>query len=686
MPQFDFTSKQLDWSEQAYLELEDELFHYVHQSRYDPLSRNDACKKYPGLKELLLMRDPAYIGFTAKFLLGVELLPIQMAVQEVLWNYSFPMMIASRGFAKSFGMAVQNLLRCVLFPGTRVVICGAGFRQSQVVFNYMMTIYNNAHILKSILGNTGKARQRVSQWEFELGESIAIAIPIGQGDGVRGLRANVLQADEFNSIPIHVFERAISGFTIVSQDPIDKVKRAAQREYLMEKGSWTEKDEEEYSGANRGNQVVLAGTVSSKHGHFYDYYKQYKAIILSRGDKSKLEGIVDDEKLESGINWKDYCILRVPYDMVPSQFLDPKMIARAKATMHSAVFNSEYGACFYDDTDGFFKESIIRRATAEEVDPVMINGQPIWFDALIRGDNNGKYVIGIDPAASRDNFAIVIIELKEDHSRIVYCWTVTEKIYRTLVDKGLTTEKDYYSFCCRKIRDLMRVFPTVRIGIDSQGGGNTIKNLLSNPDYIEEGEQPIWEIVEEGKEKPSDREKGLHILELIQFANLKWSTDANHDLRADIENLDLLFPQFNPVLLGMGAEQDYERKSSLGKDAEFISSDSLENCMTEIEELKKELINIIVVQRPTHEKFDVPQQKGLEGQPSYKLKKDRYSALLIANSIARKIARASTPPAYLPHGGLAGTIMRKADKNDELYTGAPAWWSVQAGMLKGISR
>lgn len=669
--------------ELAWLELEEELFEYVHKSKYHPLERPDVFKENPGLKEIFLMRDPRYIGFTAKFLLGIQLFPIQMAIQEVLWNYSFPMLIASRGFAKSFGMAVAGLIKCVLFPGTQIVIAGSTFRQSKVVFDYMMRVASKAHILNDIFKSKIYYRCGTDMWTYHIGESVVHAIPVGDGSRVRGLRANTIYVDEFGSLPPHVFETAIAGFSIVSKDPIEKAKETYKRDYKIEKGTWTKDDELEYLGIMKGNQIVLAGTVSSKHSHFYDYWKRYKAIIHSRGEVDKLKGIIDDEKLSHGLDWRDYCILRIPHEMAPKTFLDPKMIARAKATMHSAIFNSEFGACFYEDTDGFFKESLIRRATASENRPVVINGIPIWFDPVIKGNPSLKYVYGIDPAATRDNFAIVIIELHPNHSRIVYCWSSNEKDYNKRLKNGLTTEHDYYSFCCRKIRDLMKVFPCVRIGIDSQGGGNTIKNLLMNPDHIQPGEQPIYEIIEEDKEKPTDDLKGLHILQLVQFVSIKWATDANNDLRADLENKDLLFPQFNPVLLGTSIEEDNVRRNSAGDDFDFLF-DALEDCLLEVEELKKELVNIVVIQKPTHEKFDMPEQRTHDGQKS-NMKKDRYSALLIANSIARVVARASAPPDYQVCGGVIGQIHRKTNPTDKLYD-APCWWNVEAGILKGVRR
>ena len=52
------------------------------------------------------MRDPEYFHWTVKTLMGIDLLPVQTCVLRELWRRPFPMYIASRGFGKSFLLAV----------------------------------------------------------------------------------------------------------------------------------------------------------------------------------------------------------------------------------------------------------------------------------------------------------------------------------------------------------------------------------------------------------------------------------------------------------------------------------------------------------------------------------------------------------------------------------------------------
>ena len=100
-------------------------------------------------------------------------------------------------------------------------------------------------------------------------------------------------------------------------------------------------------------------------------------------------------------------------------------------------------------------------------------------------------IYGIDPASEKDNFSIIILELHEDHSRIVYSWTTNRSNFKERQKTGLVNEHDFYGFCARKIRNLMKTFPPKIIGMDAQGGGVAIEEALHDPRNLESGEHLI---------------------------------------------------------------------------------------------------------------------------------------------------------------------------------------------------
>jgi hypothetical protein len=619
-----------------------------------------------------LMRDPANFSTTVKLLMDIELHPIQIAIIQEFWDRPFPMFIASRGFGKSFLLALYCTLKCIFVPGTKIVVVGAAFRQSKVVFEYMENIWRKSSIMRTIFnGNDDGPRRDVDRCTMRYGDSWTIAIPLGDGSKIRGLRAHIIIADEFASISPEVYETVVSGFAAVSADPIGNVKAEAKKDLMKELGIWSEELEDlQY---RRSNQAIVAGTADYSFKHFASYWERYKAIIHSRGDDRVLADLFKGE-VPLNFNWKDYSIVRMPYELIPKGFMDDRQVARAKATIHSGIYNMEYAACFTKDSSGFFRRSLIESCVSDVKNPIIINNQPIIFDAKVVGDPNRKYIYGIDPASEQDNFSIIILEIHPNHTRIVYCWTTNRANFKQRQQTGLINENDFYGFCARKIRNLMKVFPCERIGLDAQGGGVAIEEALHDTTKINTDELPIWPVVNEAKDKDTDNKPGLHILELVQFARAEWTSHANHGLRKDFEDKVLLFPTFDNLTLGLALAN--ESKDILSTNLDPIY-DTVSECVLELEELKNELTTIVMTQTSNssgaRERWDTPEIKGSNGRRG-RLRKDRYSALVIANTLARSLSRADAPITYDVIGSTKNSSL---SKETTLYRG-PSWFTEAA--------
>ena len=636
------------------------------------IHRSEKDIENPDQHLLKLIKQPDNFSITAKLLMDIELHPIQLAILQEFWDRPFPMFVASRGFGKSFLLALYCTLKCIFVPGTKIVVVGAAFRQSKVIFEYMENIWRKSSIIRSIFnGNDDGPRRDVDRCTMRYGDSWTIAIPLGDGSKIRGLRAHIIIADEFASISPEVYETVVSGFAAVSADPIGNVKAEAKKDLMKELGIWS--DEMETLQYRRSNQAIIAGTADYSFKHFASYWERYKSIIHSRGDKKRLSDIFKGEVPEN-FNWKDYSIVRMPYELIPKGFMDDRQVARAKATIHSGIYNMEYAACFTKDSSGFFRRSLIESCVANTKNPITINNQNIVFDAKVAGYPAYKYVYGIDPASEQDNFSIIILELHPNHNRIVYGWTTNRSNFKQRQQTGLVNENDFYGFCARKIRNLMKVFPCERIGIDAQGGGVAIEEALHDSTKINPDELPIWPVIDSNKSKDTDGKQGLHILELIQFARAEWTSHANHGLRKDFEDKVLLFPSFDNLTLGLALMN--ESKDILSTELDPIY-DTLSECILELEELKNELTTIVMTQTSNssgaRERWDTPEVKGSNGKRG-RLRKDRYSALLIANTIARSISRADAPIAYDVIGSTRDSTLSK-DKT--LYRG-PSWFTQNA--------
>ncbi len=308
------------------------------------LTRKEEFEDNPYLDILDLLRQPENFYLTCKYLFNIDIHPFQLVVLQELWNRKFPMFIASRGSSKTFSLALYCLLRALFHQPCKIILTGSGFRQAKLLFDYMEVIWNKSPILRNIVGEDQRQgpRRDIDRCTFFIGQSEVIAIPTGSGEKIRGLRANYIIVDEFSSINREIFETVIRGFAAVSATPVDNVKKAAGIQILKSLGMYTaEMEEDDYT---LGNQIVIAGTAYYSFNHFYTYWKKYKDIIESGGNRDKLEEIFQGEVPED-FNWRDYSIIRLPYDYLPKGFMDDVQVAQAKALSHSAIYLMEYGAC-----------------------------------------------------------------------------------------------------------------------------------------------------------------------------------------------------------------------------------------------------------------------------------------------------------------------------------------------------
>jgi len=647
---------------EAWLGLED-----IGDNIFNPMSVLKSMDGDYHLRLSYLMVKPEYFSFLCKHILNIQILPSQALMLCEMWNRKFPMLIASRGFGKSFMLSLYALLRALLLPSRKVVVVGAAFRQSKVLFEYMETIWRNAPILRDICSNTSGPRRDVDRCVMRINDSTVTCLPLGDGQKIRGQRANDIISDEFASIPRDIFENVVAGFAAVSADPIDNVKRLAAEKKAKQLGVQLEEKQENKEIKVRDNQIILSGTAYYDFNHFATYWKKWRQIIKSRGKEERLREVFGGEDVPKDFDWTQYSIIRIPYELLPEGFMDAAQVARSKATVHAGIYQMEFGACFTRDSQGFFKRSLIESCVISNDNTIKDSqGNEIHFEAKLIGDPTKRYVFGVDPASEVDNFSIVVLEIAPDHRKIVHCWTTNRSEHKAKVKKGYASETDYYAYCARKIRELMRRFPCVHIAMDAQGGGIAVMESLHDKDKIMEGEAAIWPVIDDDKPKDTDDEKGLHILEMCQFAKYDWLAEANHGLRKDFEDKSIIFPFFDPVTLGISAAEDGL------KDRVF---DTLENCVLDIEELKDELAMIQMTQTPSgRDKWDTPEVVVGAGKKS-KMRKDRYSALIMANMAARIMSRTPTPQEYKFYGGFASLDDDyKKNSKGEPYSG-PNWFT-----------
>ena len=628
---------------------------------FNPMQFVVSDEKEFNIRLAWLMTQPDYLPFISRHVLNTQLLPSQSLILRELWERKFPMLVATRGAGKSFILSLYSILRALILPKRKIVIVGAAFRQSKVLFEYMETLWNNSPMLRDICSGDSGPRRDTDRCILKLNDSTITCLPLGDGQKIRGQRANDIICDEFASVPREIFENVVAGFAAVSANPVENVKRLAAEKKALELGVTLEKPME----IKKDNQIILSGTAYYDFNHFATYWKKWKSIIKSKGDLNRLREVFGEDPPEN-FDWTQYSVIRIPYELLPKGFMDADQVARSKATVHTGIYQMEYGACFTRDSQGFFKRSLVESCVASLRNNIIDNNNNIiCFNAALMGNKDKKYIFGVDPASEVDNFSIVILELDNNHRKIVHCWTTTRSEHKEKVKKGYVSETDFYSYCSRKIRDLMKLFPCIHISIDAQGGGVAVMEALHDKDKLQSGELLIWPTIEDDKAKDTDDQRGLHILEMCQFARHEWLAEANHGMRKDFEDKVLLFPDFDAISIAVSESEDISKHRMF---------DTLEECVMEIEELKDELSMIQMTQTSNgRDRWDTPEVLVGTGKKN-KIRKDRYSALLMANMAARKLQRMPTVAEYNFYGGFANGDYSKKQLEEEYYSG-PSWFT-----------
>lgn len=516
----------------------------------------------------------------------LQLAPFQSVILETLWDKTFPILLMTRGGGKTFMLAVYAALRAMLTPGSKIVIVAASFRQSKLVFEYVEQLYNYSPLFRACCPR-GPEKPSDSR-KLTVGFSTIQALPLGNGEKIRGIRATHILCDEFASIPPEIFQVVVRGFAAVAANPIEAAQKTYEEDKAIREGIMKAKDR----SVVQGNQIVYCGTANFQFNHFYKLYIAHKYLIerkiigTARGVEKDLELNEDESYFQGDLDYRDYAIIQIPYQGLPRSFMDEKQIAQARLTMPKALYQMEYECIFPTDSDGFFRRSTINAATPKP-----------GFAIEIRGTPGFEYVMGVDPARKTDNFSISVVKLMKDGTyRNVYCESMNGKRWPEAT---------------RKVRNILNRFNIVHMAIDAGGGGTTVEDLLQDPSFAEPGEPLIWRFDDD----EAIRYEGRHILEMVNFTP-SWIGEANYDLAADIEHHRMLFPNRTSTAL--------------------LDSDH-EDVWNEIDEQINEMCMIVVTATKTGvQHFDTPEMPGSQqGTLKTYQRKDRYSAILLAAHAAR---------------------------------------------------
>lgn len=148
--------------------------------------------------------------------LNLNLHLFQKMMIYLMFHTNLWTLVAARGLGKSFLVAVFAIIRCILYPGTMIVVASGTKGQAKLIVTQkiekeLMQHPNIAREIKEI--KTGNNDVRVV---FQNGSTIEA---VTSSDNSRGYRAHILILDEFRLIKKSIYDKVLRPFLNIQRKP-----------------------------------------------------------------------------------------------------------------------------------------------------------------------------------------------------------------------------------------------------------------------------------------------------------------------------------------------------------------------------------------------------------------------------------------------------------------------------------
>jgi hypothetical protein len=549
-------------------------------------------------------------SFACELFTGVKLFPFQHMAIKAMMESDYFLGIWSRGMSKSFSTGVFALLDAMLHQGVQIGILSKSFRQSKMIFKKIEDIAKSPKATFFSQCITRVSRMN-DEWVMEIGQSSIRALPLGDGEKLRGFRFQRMIIDELLLMPEKIYNEVIMPFLSVVDNPTERQEVYDLETQLIEKGKMKEEDRRQWPN----NKIIGLSSASYKFEYLYKLYQQYENLILN-------------ENKQDGAH---RTIMHFSYDCAPEQLYDQNLIKQSRATMSDSQFEREFGAIFTDDSSGYFKVSKMAECTLPDGE-----GQSVE----VIGNPKDEYILAFDPSwsesESSDDFAMLLIKLNRDLRKgtVVHSYA--------LAGANLKTHIRYMAY-------LLTHFNIVAV-VGDYNGGVQFMNSCNESEVFKNLNLKLG-TMEAELDKAPDYEKNLRKLKnqynkstknfvFLRKPSSPWIRAANESLQASFDRKKIFFAG-----AAMDDEYNNQRKSNIPiKELKFISNDPNKSGgvgarMIDFVEHQKDMMDLIKVQCALiqittslqgTQSFDLPpnlrKQKGAD-----KARKDSYSALVLGN-------------------------------------------------------
>ena len=552
------------------------------------------------------------ITFTTDLISGVNLFPFQHMAIKAMFETDYFMGVWSRGMSKSFTTAIFAYLDAILNQGVEIGILSKSFRQAKMIFKKIEDIAAKpeAAYLSQCITHKSKSND---EWLLEIGRSRIRALPLGDGEKLRGFRFHRIIIDEFALMPERIYNEVIIPFLSVVENPTQREELYNTETMLIEQGKM--KDEDRYIWPN--NKLIALSSASYKFEYMYKAYEQFEDLIRV-GSNSKADA--------------HRTIMQFSYDCAPKQLYDKNLIEQAKSTMSQSQFDREFGAVFTDDSSGYFKTSKMAACTLKDGDKTTVE---------VAGEVGEKYILSFDPSwaesESSDDFAMSVFKLNDEKKMgtLVHCYALSGANLKQHI---------FYLYY------LLKHFNIVAICGDYNGGVQFL-NAANESSLFKKNKLKIncintnFDDVENYQDRLRDGKMEYNIdnktICYLRKPTSQWIRRANELLQANFDHKRILFAA--RAINDSYNEQRRKKipidklqflRTSLNVDKETTSAKMIDFVEHQFDMLNLTKTECALIQITTSasgtQSFDLPSNLKRQTGPE-KTRKDSYSSLVLGN-------------------------------------------------------
>jgi len=551
------------------------------------------------------------LGLTAELISGVKLFPFQELMIRSWFQRNYNLVVWGRGGSKSWTVAMFVVLYCIFNPNIRVVLVAQNFRTARRIFEQIQKFVNSKEAILLQQCFSQPPTRRNDGFNYEINGGSILCLPLAGVVNLRGTRADVLIADEFNLIPQEIFESVLMPFLVAKSNIKEQLKIGKIEDRLIAQGKLTEDDRVQFDS---GKRIVALSSASYQFEYLYKVYQQWIDKIHNPDKNTKAT----------------YFVSQLSYESAPKELIDNSIVEMAKSGGASnAVFKREYCAMFTDDSDSYFSAKKMAACT-------IADGERPTIEIL--GQQDAEYILAVDPSFSSskasDDFAMNLFKINRENKSGTL-------VHNYAVPGG--DLKDHIEY----LHYLLTKFNIIYIIVDKAGGEEFTKACNNSGLFINskleikafdaefDVDQDYVQAVK--RSKLSYNLTAKKIVHVQQFSSqtirkmnewLQAAIDhkkvwfASHASAHDVEFAKLISCEVPTVRSKSNGDQEYKEKiiDFIDEQGELIDLTKKECSLIEVKSSPSSGVQSFDL--PTHLRKSVKEDK---------VRKDNYTCLMLAN-------------------------------------------------------